>query len=51
MLATRGEVTVSGAAGGGVIALAPGDAVLVTPDEGAVRVRGAGEVFIALPGR
>lgn len=51
VLATRGEVTVSGAAGGGVIALAPGDAVLVTPDEGAVRVRGAGEVFIALPGR
>lgn len=50
-LATRGAVTVSGAVGAAEVVLAPGHAALVTPDEGALRVRGEGEVFVALPGR
>jgi mannose-6-phosphate isomerase len=50
-LATGGAVTVSGRASGGRAELVPGAAVLVTPDERAVRVSGEGELFIALPGR
>lgn len=50
-LATHGRATVSGGSGAAAVALEPGRAVLVTPDEGALRVRGTGEVFVALPGR
>ncbi|MCP2637503.1 mannose-6-phosphate isomerase, class I [Microbacterium sp. HD4P20] len=49
-LATAGLVTVTGAASGTTAELAPGRAVLVTPDEGELRVTGAGELFVALPG-
>jgi len=35
---------------GRAVDLSPGEAVLVTPDEGRVRIFGAGEVFIAEPG-
>jgi mannose-6-phosphate isomerase len=48
-LSTVGAVTVEGVLGGS-IELSPGDAVLITPDEGGVRISGAGEVFIAQPG-
>jgi mannose-6-phosphate isomerase len=50
-VATSGTPQVTGLASGGVAALAPGAAVLVTPDEGGLRVAGQGELFIALPGR
>jgi mannose-6-phosphate isomerase len=50
-LATTGEVTVSGAVSTTPIALRRGEAVLVTPDEALLRIRGAGEVFVAVPGR
>jgi mannose-6-phosphate isomerase len=49
-LATAGRVTVTGASSGSSAELAPGRAVLATPDEGELRVTGAGELFIALPG-
>ncbi|GAA1946178.1 mannose-6-phosphate isomerase, class I [Microbacterium deminutum] len=49
-LATAGAVTVAGGRGVSV-SLRPGDAVLVTPDEGTLRVEGDGQVFIAVPGR
>ena len=48
-LATVGAVTAEGGLGGAV-ALSPGEAVLITPNEGRVRISGAGEVFIAQPG-
>ena len=32
------------------VTLRPGEAVLVTPDEGSLRVTGDGEIFIAVPG-
>lgn len=50
-LATRGAVEVSGAASGTAVRLAPGEAVLVTPDERSVVVSGDGELFLASPGR
>ncbi|GAA5211557.1 mannose-6-phosphate isomerase, class I [Microbacterium kyungheense] len=50
-LATSGAPIVAGAASRDEAVLAPGAAVLVTPDEGSVRVTGGGEVFIAQPGR
>lgn len=54
VLATVGAVAVGAvnAAGGPgrAVDLSPGEAVLVTPDEGRVRIFGAGEVFIAEPG-
>jgi len=48
-LATIGAVTAEGGLGGSV-ELSPGDAVLITPNEGGVRISGSGEVFIAQPG-
>jgi len=48
-LATAGAVTADGGLGGAV-ELTPGVAVVITPDEGSVRISGAGEVFIAQPG-
>ena len=50
-VATGGTPQVTGLASGDVAALTPGAAVLVTPDDGGVRVTGEGELFIALPGR
>ena len=50
-LATVGEMTVRGGATGESVMLGPGQAVLVTPDEGAVAASGSGELFIAVPGR
>jgi mannose-6-phosphate isomerase len=49
-VATAGTPQVTGLASGGVAALTSGAAVLVTPDEGGLRVTGKGELFIALPG-
>lgn len=49
-VATAGELTVTGGTGA-VATLRPGDAVLVTPDEGMLVVTGAGELFVATPGR
>ena len=49
-LATAGSVTVTGASSGSSAELAPARAILVTPDEGELRVTGAGELFVALPG-
>ena len=49
VLATAGVVS----AGGGLseaVELTPGEAVLITPDEGRVQISGAGELFIAQPG-
>lgn len=51
VLATVGDVEVSGDASGDAVRLTPGRAVFVTPDEGAVTVAGAGQVFAAVPGR
>lgn len=51
VLATDGDVTVSGRASGTSVRLAPGRAVLVTPDEGTLVVAGVGEVFVAADGR
>lgn len=50
VLGTVGEVTAGGERSGTGVALAPGEAVLVTPDEGRLRISGAGEVFVAQPG-
>lgn len=50
VLATRGDVTVSGRAGGASVRLVPGRAVLVTPDEETLVVTGTGEVFVAAVG-
>lgn len=50
VLATAGEVDVAGEGSGRTARLAPGQAVLVTPDESAVRVSGRGEIFVAGPG-
>lgn len=49
VLATRGRMVVSGAAGR--VELAPGQACFVTPDETSVGVGGEGELFLATPGR
>lgn len=51
VLATDGDVIVSGRASGTSVRLAPGRAVLVTPDEGTLIVAGVGEVFVAADGR
>ncbi|MDQ7878772.1 mannose-6-phosphate isomerase, class I [Microbacterium sp. QXD-8] len=50
-VATAGSPEVVGLVSGAASALVPGAAVLVTPDEGGLRVVGEGELFIALPGR
>ncbi|MFF2488826.1 mannose-6-phosphate isomerase, class I [Microbacterium sp. NPDC058062] len=50
-VATAGRPAVAGLASQEAATLAPGAAVLVTPNEGGLRVRGGGELFIALPGR
>ncbi|HEY9307273.1 MAG TPA: mannose-6-phosphate isomerase, class I [Microbacterium sp.] len=50
-VAAGGSPDVAGLASGAVSTLVPGAAVLVTPDEGGLRVVGQGELFIALPGR
>jgi mannose-6-phosphate isomerase len=50
VLATAGEVVVAGTTGGDPVRLAPGQAVLVTPDERQVLLTGHGEVFVAAPG-
>jgi mannose-6-phosphate isomerase len=47
-LATRGRPTIVGSTT--TLTLAPGEACLVTPDEGAVRIGGSGEVFLARSG-
>lgn len=49
VLATVGAVSAGGGLSGAV-ELSPGEAVLITPDEGRVRISGAGELFIAQPG-
>jgi mannose-6-phosphate isomerase len=49
VLATAGAVSAGGGLSGAV-ELSPGEAVLITPDEGRVRISGAGELFIAQPG-
>jgi mannose-6-phosphate isomerase len=51
VLATSGTPTVAGRASGSSATLAPGEALLVTPDEGHVLVSGEGDLFVALPGR
>lgn len=50
-VATGGAPSVAGLASAARADLVPGAAVLVTPDEGGLRVVGEGELFIALPGR
>jgi mannose-6-phosphate isomerase len=50
VLGTIGAVTVGGDLSAAGVALSPGEAVLVTPDEGRLRLSGTGEVFIAQPG-
>ncbi|WP_243076960.1 mannose-6-phosphate isomerase, class I [Microbacterium sp. SS28] len=50
-LVTAGEVEIEGAATGAREILIPGRAVLVTPDEGTLRARGTGDLFVATPGR
>ena len=49
-LATRGAPVVAGGRTTHPLALRPGQAVLVTPDEKHLAVSGAGEVFLAFPG-
>ena len=49
-LATAGTVTVRGGRTGAGVALDPGRAVLVTPDESQLVLAGRGEVFVAEPG-
>lgn len=51
VLATEGRPAVRGGASGESVELAPGRAVLVTPDEGRVEVSGTGACFLAIPGR
>lgn len=49
-LATSGAVAVAGSASTAPVTLRPGQAALVTPDEGSAVISGHGEVFVALPG-
>ncbi|MFJ4037667.1 mannose-6-phosphate isomerase, class I [Microbacterium sp. NPDC090007] len=49
VLGVAGEATVTGASGAR-IALAPGQAAVVTPDESPLTTDGGGEVFVAMPG-
>lgn len=51
VLATAGELGVEVAGSGQRMALAPGEAALVTPDEGELTVSGVGQLFVATPGR
>ncbi|WP_106816001.1 mannose-6-phosphate isomerase, class I [Microbacterium timonense] len=48
---TAGAIEVTGLSTGASERLTPGRAALITPDEGGVRAAGAGDLFIALPGR
>lgn len=50
VLATAGAVRAQGARSGQGVALEPGRAVLVTPDESELTLTGPGEAFIAQPG-
>lgn len=50
LLATAGDVEVT-SAGGEARAVPVGSAVFATPDEGVLTMSGAGEVFVAAPGR
>lgn len=50
-VATSGEVEITGTGTHDRVTLRPGAAVLITPDEGSVSISGAGEVFVAEPGR
>ncbi|GAA2004101.1 mannose-6-phosphate isomerase, class I [Microbacterium ulmi] len=50
VLATDGRPEVRGTLSGDAVALTPGRAVLVSPDEGAIALSGSGEVFVAVPG-
>ncbi|MEU1972486.1 mannose-6-phosphate isomerase, class I [Microbacterium sp. NPDC019599] len=50
-IVTSGEVEVEGAVTGIRETLIPGRGLLVTPDEGSIRARGTGELFVATPGR
>ncbi|MCW3493771.1 mannose-6-phosphate isomerase, class I [Microbacterium sp. SSM24] len=50
VLGTVGAVTVSGSASRAVETVVPGGAVLVTPDENEIILRGDGEVFMAAAG-
>ncbi len=50
-VATEGSPTIVGASTGERHTLAPGNAVLVTQDEGELLVEGEGVVFLATPGR
>jgi mannose-6-phosphate isomerase len=49
-LATAGEVAVESALSSSRVLLRAGDAVLITPDEGSVRLVGDGDLFLATPG-
>ena len=49
-LATRGSVEIAGVASTEHATLIPGAAVLATADERMLRLRGSGEVFVAVPG-
>jgi mannose-6-phosphate isomerase len=49
VLVVAGEPVAAGASGAEV-QLKPGGAAFATPDEGELRLRGPGEVFVALPG-
>ncbi len=50
-LATSGELVLEGGASADRAIVSPGQAVLVTPDEGTLRAEGEGELFLAAPGR
>lgn len=50
VLGTAGTITVTGSASRAAETLAPGAAVLVTPDEKSILLQGDGEVFIAAAG-
>jgi mannose-6-phosphate isomerase len=51
VVVTAGAIEVTGLSTGASERLTPGRAALITPDEGCVRAAGAGDLFIALPGR
>ncbi len=51
-LSIAGELAIEGIAdGGSAVVLGRGDSVYITPDEGPIRFRGAGELFLATSGR
>jgi mannose-6-phosphate isomerase len=49
-VSTAGAVQVAGETSRDIVALTPGRAVLVTPDERVLQLSGAGEIFIVQPG-